>query len=254
MRSYVIGLLRALVILISTMGSYRMSGQEKPVSLPRPLYPLPRYEEDWSFLRDPSERNDFWDPVKFVPLSDDERVFLSLGGEVRGAYERFHNTNFGLSPQDPGGYLLQRYLFHADLHAGSRFRLFGELSSSLEDGRAGGPRPVVDKNKLDIHQGFFDVLLGRPRSDPSLTIRLGRQEIALGSGRLVALREGANVAFSFDGVHVALRWAVWSLDGLATRPVQSKPGVFDDPPQHDFAFWPERRRWPFSVWTSMWIS
>lgn len=48
------------------------------------------------------------------------------------------NTNFGLSPDDPDGYLLQRYLFHVDFPEGRRFRLFGELSSSLENG---GRRP-----------------------------------------------------------------------------------------------------------------
>jgi len=212
-------------------------GEEKPASIPRPLYPLPRYDEDWSFLIDPSLRNDFWDSVKFLRLSTDGSVFLSLGGEIRETYERFHNTNFGLSPQDPDGYLLQRYLLHLDFHARSHFRFFGELGASLENGRTGGPRPVIDENKLDVHQGFLDISFGKPQSNSSLTIRPGRQEIALGSGRMVALREGPNVPLGFDGIRVTLRRAAWRFDGLATRPVQSKPGVFDDLPQHDFAFW-----------------
>ena len=91
-----------------------MIGQETPASLPRPLYALPRYEEDWSLPSDPAKRDDFWDPIKFIPLNEDRNVFLSLGGEVRETYERFHNTNFGLSPDDQDGYLLQRYLFHVD--------------------------------------------------------------------------------------------------------------------------------------------
>ena len=214
-----------------------MLGQEKPVSQSRPLYPLPRYQEDWSFLSDPSARNDYWDRLKFIPLTDDEASFLSLGGEIRETYERFHNTNFGLTAQDPGGYLLQHYLLHVDLHGGSRFRFFGELSSSLEDGRTGGPRPVVDEDRLDVHQGFFDFLLLIPKQKSSLTLRIGRQEMAFGSNRLVALREGANVPLSFDGVRVSVRLPAWQLDGFATRPVQSNPGIFDDPPQNDFAFW-----------------
>src|SRR5215471_1601443 len=148
-----------LLILLVGIGGALAFGQEKPASLPQPLYPLPRYEEDWSALRDPSKHNDFLDTIKFIPLSDDGTVFLSLGGDIRETYERFHNTNFGLSPEDSDGYLLQRYLFHADIHAGQRFRFFAELSSSLEDGRTGGPRPVIDENKLDMHQGFFDLLL-----------------------------------------------------------------------------------------------
>jgi alginate export protein len=230
-------LFSALLILISGIAAGNMFGQEKPVSLPRPLYPLPRYDEDWSVLSDPSQHNDFWDPIKFIPLSHDGAVFLSLGGEIRETYERFHNTSFGLSPDDPGGYLLQRYLFHVDIHAGQRFRFFGELSSSLEDGRTGGPRPVIDEDKLDVHQGFFDVLLLMTQGDSSFTARIGRQELAIGSGRLVALREGPNVPLSFDGIRISFRSPAWQIDGFATRPVQSKSGIFDDLPQHDFAFW-----------------
>ena len=226
-----------LVLLVVIVGVNRMAGQEKPASLPRPLYPLPRYEEDWSFLSDPAKRNDFWDPIKFIPLNEDRNVFLSLGGEIRDTYERFHNTNFGLSHEDPDGYLLQRYLFHVDFHAGQRFRFFGELNSSLEDGRTGGPRPVVDEDKLDLHQGFVDFVVLKPRGNSSLTLRIGRYEMAFGSGRMVDLREGPNVPLSFDGFRLSWKSPAWQVDGFATRPVQNKPGIFDDPPQHDFAFW-----------------
>jgi hypothetical protein len=101
---------QVLVLLVVIAGANRMIGQEKPVSPPRPWYLLPRYEEDWSLLSDPAKRDDCWDPIKFIPLNEDKNVFLSLGGEIRETYERFHNTNFGLSPDDPDGYLLQRYL------------------------------------------------------------------------------------------------------------------------------------------------
>lgn len=213
-------------------------GQQSPSPDPiRPAYRLPTFDEDWSALRDNDTHNDFWDAIKFIPVSNDGSSYLSFGGEIRETYERFHNTNFGLSPQDPDGYLLQRYLLHADLHAGSRFRFFGELSSSLENGRTGGPRPVLDEDKLDVHQGFLDVLLLKPSIGPSLTLRVGRQEMAFGSGRLIALREGPNVPLSFDGIRISWRQPRFLVDGFATRPVQNKPGLFDDPPQHDFAFW-----------------
>src|SRR5204863_2031401 len=123
------------------------------------------------------------------------------------------------------------------LHAGHRFRFFGELSSSLEEGRTGGPRPVVDEDKLDLHQGFFDVLLLQPREDSSLSVRIGRQELAFGSGRLVALREGPNVPLSFDGIRASLTHAALQVSAFASRPVQNKSGIFDDPPQPGSAFW-----------------
>jgi hypothetical protein len=229
-------ILQALVLLVVIAGVNRTVGQEKPASLPRPLYLLPRYEEDWSLLSDPAKRGDFWDPIKFIPLNEDRNAFLSLGGEVRETYERFHNTNFGLSPDDPDGYLLQRYLFHVDFHAGQRFRFFGELNSSLEDGRTGGPRPL-DEDKLDLHQGFVDFVVLKPRENSSLTLRIGRQEMAFGSGRMIDLVEGPNVPLSFDGFRLSWKSPEWKVDGFATRPVKNEPGFFDDPPQHGFAFW-----------------
>ena len=36
-------------------------------------YQLLREDEDWSFLRDPSLREDFWDPIKYIPLRKTSR-------------------------------------------------------------------------------------------------------------------------------------------------------------------------------------
>jgi len=93
--------------------------------------------------------------VKFVPLTAAGTTSLSLGGEARVTYERFGNQNFGLTPPDPDGYLLQRYLLHADVHVGSRVRVWTEFNSGLENGRIGGPRPVIDEDKLDLHQALL---------------------------------------------------------------------------------------------------
>jgi len=174
-------------------------------------YPLPAYEEDWRALQG-VDRTDVWDPVKFVPLSADGTTSLSLGGEARVTYERFGNQNFGLTPPDPDGYLLQRYLLHTDVHAGSRVRVWTEFNSGLENGRIGGPRPVIDEDKLDLHQAFVDVTVGA--TGPSAAVlRVGRQEIALGAGRMYALREGPNVPLSFDGVRAIAHAGPWRLDG-----------------------------------------
>lgn len=227
-------LLLSCVIVISVCPS--APAQDDAVREAKPLYPLPAYEEDWSFLRDSSRKEEPWDTIKFTPLAEGGRVYLSLGGEMRETHERFHNPDFGESPQDPSGYLLQRYLFHTDFHVGSRFRFFGELNSSVEDFRTGGPRPVIDEDKFDVHQGFLDFSL-KKSSHSEVILRAGRQEIQLGSARMVALREGPNVPFSFDGFRLFVRTDVWHMDGFATRPVESNPGIFDDAPDHTFSFW-----------------
>ncbi len=222
-----------IVAIVATPVAAFAQGAAPPTDLHR--YPLPAYEEDWRALQG-GDRTDVWDQVKYVPLSTDGTTFLSLGGEARETYERFGNQNFGLTPPDPDGYLLQRYLLHADVHAGSRVRIWIEFNSSLENGRIGGPRPMIDEDKLDPHQAFVDVTVGV--TGPSAAVlRVGRQEIALGSGRLYALREGPNVPLSFDGVRVIAHAGSWQLDGWAARPVDTTPGVFDDGSRHSFDVW-----------------
>jgi hypothetical protein len=198
-------------------------------------YPLPTYEEDWRALQW-VDRTDVWDLVKFVPLSADGTTSLSLGGEARVTYERFGNQNFGLTPPDPDGYLLQRYLLHTDVRAGSRVRFWTELNSGFENGRIGGPRPVIDEDKLDLHQAFVDVTVGATGSSAAL-LRVGRQEIALGAGRMYALREGPTVPLSFDGVRAIAHAGPWRLDGWAARPVDTTPGVFDDGSHRSVDVW-----------------
>jgi hypothetical protein len=200
-----------------------------------PAYKMLRYDEDWSPLREPALASDWLDPVKYIPFNHRGDWYLTLGGEARERYEYFHNYQWGQGPQDGDGYFLQRYLFHTDVHLGEVFRGFVQLQSSLENGRNGGPRPT-DKDELDLHQAFFDLKTSFGDKD-SITLRIGRQELAYGSSRLVSVRESPNVRQSFDGVKVILKTGDWQIDAFATRPVETKPGVWDDGSQTDKAFW-----------------
>jgi hypothetical protein len=196
-------------------------------------YPVPTYEEDWRRLAEPDQSDDAWDPLKFIPLTQDRASFLSFGGEARATYERFGNQNFGLSEPSPHGYMLQRYLLHGDVHVRRRVRAWTELNSSFESGRVGGPRPVIDRNGFDVHQGFVETTV----ASRALLVRVGRQEIAIGSGRLYALREGANVPLSFDGVRAIVRQSTWRMDLWAARPVINRTGLFDDRSSRQFQVW-----------------
>lgn len=197
-------------------------------------YPLPTYDENWQFLIDPSCHSDQWDKLKYLPLG--KGTFASFGGEARVTYERFGNQNFGLSVPSPNGYLLQRYLLHTDIHLGLGLRLFTELNSSFENGRVGGPQPIIDVDKLDLHEGFleFETALG---SDVTWSVRAGRQDIAIGSGRLYALREGPNVPAGFDGGRVIAQGQTWRFDLWGARPVTTTPGIFDDSSHRQNTVW-----------------
>ncbi|MGH7516280.1 MAG: alginate export family protein [Gemmatimonadales bacterium] len=190
----------------------------------RPVFQALRYEEDWSALRDPRLHTGRLDRLKYLPLDGAGRIWASLGGETRLRYEQFRNPLFGGDPPDAGGYLLHRYLVHADLHVGQRLRVFVQLQAALASGRTGGPR-AFDENGLDLHQAFGELSLG---SDRLIAVRIGRQELDVGSSRLVSAREMVNVRQTFDGLRVLLgpsrsRGTLWVL-----RPVLVERGVFDD--------------------------
>jgi len=150
------------VLVTSAVLAASPATAQTPTPDPARGYPLPTYDENGQFLSDPNRHADPWDIVKYLPLGDG--MFASFGGGVRESYEKFGNQNFGLSVPSPNGYLLQRYLLHADVHLGSRLRLWTELNSSFENGRVGGPQPVTEEDKLDLHQGFVEFeIVQRPR-------------------------------------------------------------------------------------------
>src|SRR5260370_36384610 len=142
------------VLVTSAVLAASPATAQTPTPDPSRRYPRPTYDETWQFLSDPNRHVDPWDIVKYLPLG--YGMFASFGGEARDAYERFCNQNFGLSVPSPNGYLLQRYLLHAGVHLGSRLRLLTELNSSFENGRVGGPQPVTEEDKLDLHQEFVE--------------------------------------------------------------------------------------------------
>lgn len=192
----------------------------------RPPFNSSRYKEDYSFLKNPGNRTDFFDPVKYIPLNKSESLYLTLGGETRQQYEFIDNNNWGKGVQDNDGYYLQRYLVHGDLHAGERTRFFVQLMSGIETGRNGGSRGV-DKDSLAVNQGFIDFKLW-DESEQSLTLRAGRQEIIFGSRRFFNYRERPNMRLSHDAVTGIFRTGKWDLRAFGARPVTLNPDIFDN--------------------------
>src|SRR5258707_4857870 len=231
--------MRTVVILIvlSSVDSLLSQGQStlsNESSAPARTYHLLREDDDWSFLADPAERQDFWDPIKYVPLrSGRNDWFLSMGGEAREIWEQIGNDNWGQQPF-MNGYFNQRYMFFLDVHYGQHVRSFVELKSGLNSYRIGGPRPI-DEKKLDFQTAFIEVGTGDDRN--WIKFRAGRQEMEYGSGRLIDVREGPNVRLSFDGFKVKTGIGPWQTDGFAVRPDLDKPGFFNNVPNHAVGLW-----------------
>jgi hypothetical protein len=106
MAAAITGVAAVVAVLVLTSVARSQAASSCPSA---PQYSNVRYDDDFSYLRDPACRNDFWDPLKYIPLNARGDWYLSLGGEIRERYERFHNPFWGQQPQSPGGYLLHRY-------------------------------------------------------------------------------------------------------------------------------------------------
>jgi alginate export protein len=232
------------ICLGGLIGSEALARRPSAVSGPPPpasAFPMPapyksqHAEEDFSDLKDPAKRGDPFDPLKYIPLVGREDWFLTLGGEARARYEYFNNRNFGGGVQDHNGYLLQRYMFFGDLHIGNRFRVFSEFKSALINFNQ-SPARSTDENRLDLHQAFVDFTI-EPTANTMLTVRPGRQELAFGASRLVALRDAPNDRQTFDGVRLVAAGEGWRVDGIAVRPVLTRPGEFDDVTDSKTDFW-----------------
>ena len=154
--------MRAALVWIFALAAipvaYAQAGPAVDSSQPVRTYKLMREDEDWSFLKDPSLRQDFWDPIKYIRLGQ-QGWFLTIGGEVREALEQVGNDNWG-KQNYTNTFFLERYVLHTDWHFGKHFRTYLELKSDWESFRTGGPRPIDEKKW--ISKRLSSMLVLRP--------------------------------------------------------------------------------------------
>ncbi len=177
------------IIIMTLIGLGLSSATAEPDVTPPP-YQLNRADEDYSYLRDPTRRTDFWDFLKYIPLNAPGSWYLSLGGEARERFEYFKNPNWGAGPPGPG-YLLQRYFLNSDLHMSEHVRLFAQIQSSLENFRVGGVQDpsygqdlrrdnwnLTLSHNLILSSGIFNSLhfqVGSRKKDPRDWVRQWRR-------------------------------------------------------------------------------
>lgn len=210
----------AAALVLSVPAAAIAAGDEAPCNRP-PITPL-RWDEDYSFLRDPQCRTEFWDPLKYLALNHKLPAYLTIGIDVRERFE-YLNTSDWRRASGSTGFLLQHVMPYADVHVGPHFQGFLQLTSNLVWGR--DPEPL-DRDDLDLLQAFGSLSFGW------FTLRGGRQEIQYASSRLVSIRDGLNVRLAFDGLRVIDRiGGDWQVDGFGLVPEQVRAGIFDDRPE-----------------------
>src|SRR2546427_176734 len=177
----------------------------------RPAYQIGsagRFNEDWSSLRgvDLGKTDDFWDRLKFIPLTEDGSVWFTLGGQARERAEYFRQFQFGASePKQSDAYLLSRFRLTADLHVTPYFRMFAEGKSAFAlDRELQGGRTTAFVDEFDLLNGFADIVI--PFGEQaSATLRGGRQELISGSQRLAGPAALAQAPRASGGGDVAVR-------------------------------------------------
>ena len=214
------GCLAVVLCLFVTGGLKAQTPDPTPHAAPQagvrpPLSPFPRFE-DWGFLRDPSLRVDPYDRLKFIPLNDSGTNHLTFGLENRTEFQYLNNNDWGGGPQNLTGYVLERLMPDIELRLGDHARVFATLTFDEFTGKY--PRPEIDKDIADGHEGFVEFGSNLHHPHPGWDVIVGRQEIMVGTGRLLDDNEGVNVRSAFDGIRVGYDKPTGRID-RATRTV-----------------------------------
>jgi hypothetical protein len=225
----------------------------------RPKFGAVRYFEDWSVLADgaPPDETDPFDPVKYIGVQEEKKIWISIGGQVRGRVEAWHDFAFG-SPSTPHEtYGLARYRIHADVHATEYVRGFLEIKSAFCTDRdlPGGER-TLDVDEFAFQNAFVE---GKaPLGDMgSVLLRLGRQELIFGKQRLVSPLDWSNTRRTWDGFRVDLDIKGWKASLFWTQFVPVDRYEIQDIPDHRHRFYGvhvEGKPWPDGELNVYWLS
>ncbi|WP_300977162.1 alginate export family protein [Flavobacterium sp.] len=162
---------------------------------------------------------------------------LSIGGEIREQFQYYANENWAANGNLNNNKVsvLQRYALHANFTLGKHFRIYSEIFSAFEDGRK-TPNRIIDENKLDLHQVFFDFYT-KLNENNDLIIRIGRQEMAYAQGKLFHYRDATNTRQAYEGIKTEWKNKHFQIDAFYMNPLLYKTNVFDDKANYDNHFY-----------------
>ena len=206
-------------------GEYRSEAPPAPFGL-RALNVTPFYDRDFRFLDSPDNTNHLWtDAFKRVHLGDD--FLFATGGEFRYRYNNY--TNDKLSGKD-NPYDLTRLRLGADFWYRDQVRVYVEMIDARTFNQ-NLPPGGSDATGTDLLNAFAELKLF-DLADGRGYVRAGRQELVLGSERLVSSPDWSNTLRTYDGVRALYTSAKWDLDAFWVQPVVANPNRFDSSNNH----------------------
>lgn len=199
-------------LLDCVLGEYREKPPKFPYA-PSALMQPPFYDVDFRFLDDPKNtQHDLFDPIHRIEI--DDRWLFSTGGSFWT--RSMHELDSRLSGRD-NNYELTRLRVFGDLWYHDSLRFYVEFISAQSMNQDLVPLPI-DRNYADFLNGFVDIKLCDVDCKPVFA-RVGRQEVQLGSQRLVTSPDWANTRRTFDGVRVFRQGEKFDVDMFWLSPV-----------------------------------
>lgn len=213
--------------------------RENPPPAPYPPFGLmaPSYfDVNWKFLDDPAKSWGWSDGLKRRPVGCNWLV--TTGGSVWWRHMSESNARLTGVNQD---YDLARTRLYADASYLDQVRIFFEFIDAHRFDGVLPPLPI-DVNRADILNAFVDLRLSDSR-DRTWWSRLGRQELNMGSQRLVSTLDWANTRRTFQGARLFSRTKEADIDLWWTQPVIPDPSNLDevDGNQHFVGAWLTKR-------------
>ena len=138
-----------------------LAAEEPPNPSEPPPDKLLRAAEDYSSRahdEDHQYEYDWFDPIKYIPLTDDRNVHLTVGGEFRGRHEHCTTRNWTANADE--GFYSQRISAHAILRVGDQLRFVPEFYHGYNSGE----KEFAPYDELDWHQGYAELISRIPGS------------------------------------------------------------------------------------------
>ena len=146
--------------------------------------------------------------------------WLRFTGEVRDRAEGYENASF--KPNSSDEYDLFRLRIGMLIEPASWIRFF----IATQDSQVFAKKPAIPpyQNEWDINQAYFE--LGQTEGN-GFGLRVGRQELFFGNGRLIGNSWWQNVSRNFDAVRGSYQHTDYRLDAFISSVVIARDGVID---------------------------
>jgi hypothetical protein len=149
---------------------------------------------------------------RYATAASMDTAAWKFSGEIRERATCVSAIDFDGSAPETGLFWTQRLRLTADYRDSEYLASRVTFLSALQAGLEANP---VEQNLLDLQEVWLQVNLD------SVAIRVGRQELVLGSQRLAGLRDGTNVPRNWDGARALIETVDWRVEDTGSADISN---------------------------------